>query len=186
MSDRLCPVDGAKLVETEHYTAVVDQCPHCRGVWCDKGELETMVEMSARGLAKLRRNQPNRTPFTIRDPNMLRPGTHRSCPNDGAGLDHRERHGVAVDFCPLCYGIWLDTDELQAIINLTAECLIRMGPDVDLDTVDLPLAREPERATRPTAEQLHKRFYPSDKPADDHELTNIFGNVSDLLDIFNR
>ncbi len=154
MDDRKCPVDGATLIETESHGSLVDQCPRCRGIWCDRGELEAMVDHAARALAKLRRGQANRKVFEITNPAMRKQGLHRSCPNDGAGLDHRERQGVAVDLCPLCLGIWLDTDELQAIINLTTECLLNMGPDVDLDTVELPLVREPERRVSHSARKM--------------------------------
>ena len=154
MSDLSCPVDGATLVPTEIHGSVVDQCPICRGIWCDRGELEAIVDRAARALAKLKRGQKNRKPFVITDENMRKPGLHRSCPDDGAGLVHRERHGVAVDLCPLCHGIWLDANELQAIINLTTEAILNMGPDVDIDTVSLPLASEPARQINATAAKM--------------------------------
>ena len=189
MSERRCPVDGAKLVEIEHYGAIVDQCPVCSGIWCDKGELETMVDTAARALAKLRRGQANRKPFTLTTPAMRAVGHHRTCPIDGAGLIHRERHGVAIDLCPLCHGIWLDTDELQAIINLTAECLIAMGPDADLDTVELPLSREPDRKSTGVAAHIpstltrkhHTPYSNRGSNVDSGDLIDILESVTSLF-----
>jgi uncharacterized protein len=39
------------------------------------------------------------------------------CPVDQATLVMTERHGIAIDSCPECRGIWLDRNELDAIIN---------------------------------------------------------------------
>ena len=37
------------------------------------------------------------------------------CPKCGVALDSRRMHGVNVDHCPKCDGIWLDRGELEAI-----------------------------------------------------------------------
>lgn len=42
-----CPIDGAKLVMTERAGVEIDYCPHCRGVWLDRGELDKIIERSA-------------------------------------------------------------------------------------------------------------------------------------------
>jgi Zn-finger nucleic acid-binding protein len=39
------------------------------------------------------------------------------CPNDGATLLLSERHGVEIDYCPDCRGVWLDRGELDKIID---------------------------------------------------------------------
>lgn len=37
------------------------------------------------------------------------------CPKCGAALDSSRAHGVNVEDCPKCGGIWLDKGELEAI-----------------------------------------------------------------------
>ncbi len=37
------------------------------------------------------------------------------CPRDGERLTQRELHGVTIDDCPECNGIWLDKGELEAL-----------------------------------------------------------------------
>ena len=37
------------------------------------------------------------------------------CPRDGERLTQRELHGVTIDDCPVCLGIWLDKGELEAL-----------------------------------------------------------------------
>jgi len=43
-----CPVDGETLVMSERAGIEIDYCPSCRGVWLDRGELDKIVERSAR------------------------------------------------------------------------------------------------------------------------------------------
>ena len=37
------------------------------------------------------------------------------CPKCGQDLKEREMHGVKVDACPDCHGIWLDQGELELL-----------------------------------------------------------------------
>ncbi|HZY67983.1 MAG TPA: zf-TFIIB domain-containing protein [Devosia sp.] len=42
-----CPIDNAELIMTERQGIEIDYCPHCRGVWLDRGELDKIIERSA-------------------------------------------------------------------------------------------------------------------------------------------
>ena len=37
------------------------------------------------------------------------------CPKDGTLLEPHSHHGVTVEECPSCHGMWLDYGELQAM-----------------------------------------------------------------------
>ncbi len=39
-----------------------------------------------------------------------------NCPVDGTTLVMSERHGIEIDYCPSCRGVWLDRGELDKII----------------------------------------------------------------------
>lgn len=44
-----CPVcPDATLLMSERQGVEIDYCPHCRGVWLDRGELDKLVQLSAR------------------------------------------------------------------------------------------------------------------------------------------
>lgn len=43
-----CPVCRVPLVMSERQGVEIDYCPQCRGVWLDRGELDKIVERSAR------------------------------------------------------------------------------------------------------------------------------------------
>ena len=45
-----------------------------------------------------------------------------SCPLCHAEMVARHRHGVEMDLCPDCRGIWLDRGELDRIIERSARC----------------------------------------------------------------
>ncbi len=56
------------------------------------------------------------------------------CPNCNANLLMTDRHGVEIDYCPQCRGVWLDRGELDKIIERSAgaeEAQRPMGPSGD-------------------------------------------------------
>ena len=58
------------------------------------------------------------------------------CPLDGSELAMSERHGIEIDYCPKCRGVWLDRGELDKIIE-------RATPD---EPVARQAAGEPDRS----------------------------------------
>ena len=49
-----CPIDGTTLVIADRAGVEIDYCPQCRGVWLDRGELDKIIERSARPAAPQR------------------------------------------------------------------------------------------------------------------------------------
>lgn len=47
----LCPACRISLVMSERQGIEIDYCPQCRGVWLDRGELDKIIERSAREYA---------------------------------------------------------------------------------------------------------------------------------------
>lgn len=43
------------------------------------------------------------------------------CPVDDETLVMTERHGVEIDYCPKCRGVWLDRGELDKILERAAQ-----------------------------------------------------------------
>ena len=43
-----CPNCETTLVMTDRQGVEIDHCPECRGVWLDRGELDKIIERSAR------------------------------------------------------------------------------------------------------------------------------------------
>lgn len=47
----------------------------------------------------------------------------RLCPDDGSTLDRRAFHGLILDVCPLCAGIFFDEGEMAALQDAGAHAL---------------------------------------------------------------
>lgn len=45
----LCPACQELLVPVDRDGVEIDYCPHCRGVWLDRGELDKILERAASG-----------------------------------------------------------------------------------------------------------------------------------------
>ena len=69
------------------------------------------------------------------------------CPIDGETLVMTDRHGVEIDYCPKCRGVWLDRGELDKIIDRAAGAMALPDPD------PAPSPRAPEPAPRARAAQ---------------------------------
>lgn len=50
------------------------------------------------------------------------------CPVDQTELMRSDRHGINVDYCPNCRGVWLDRGELAKIIDATVPPLVEAEP----------------------------------------------------------
>ena len=69
-----------------------------------------------------------------------------NCPRGcAAPLQMTERHGVEVDYCPTCRGIWLDRGELDKILD-RMEMQAKAGePRIPQDPVSAPRPPEYDR-----------------------------------------
>jgi hypothetical protein len=47
----------------------------------------------------------------------LRTEARGRCPRDGAALIAKKLHGVAIDECPTCNGMWLDAGEWKVLAD---------------------------------------------------------------------
>jgi uncharacterized protein len=53
------------------------------------------------------------------------------CPGCGRAMEIRDRHGVEIDQCPSCRGVWLDRGELDRIIERSSRFLEVPGEESD-------------------------------------------------------
>lgn len=110
-----CPRDGALLQPVNALGVTLDRCDHCGGLWCDTGELERLRELDVSDVE----NQIELQCGDARQP----AGTveaYMRCPRctdarlQGITITLTKR--VRVDRCESCLGIWLDKNELNAVI----------------------------------------------------------------------
>jgi rubrerythrin len=44
-----CPKCGDQLTTLQHHGVTVEECPSCKGMWLDRGELETLAQRENEG-----------------------------------------------------------------------------------------------------------------------------------------
>lgn len=105
-----CQSTLQNVVIPEQKTKIeVDQCPDCKGIWFDYGELqeiERIVEPVLFEIRKIPSEYDQLTalncPFCDLHPRMDK-------------AEHSRDAKVIMDICEHCNGIWLDGGELEAI-----------------------------------------------------------------------
>lgn len=53
------------------------------------------------------------------------------CPSCKIEMEIRDRHGIEIDLCPACRGVWLDKGELDQVLERSARFLEIPGEDPD-------------------------------------------------------
>ncbi|BCO25852.1 hypothetical protein MIZ03_0731 [Rhodoferax lithotrophicus] len=88
-----CPIcTTTDLLMTERLNIEIDYCPQCRGVWLDRGELDKIIDRSARESAPVAQavRQPIATPMPAQyDPRY----SHRDSHHD-KHHDYREKKSI--------------------------------------------------------------------------------------------
>ncbi len=192
MTARICPDDGSKLVEIDRHGVIIDFCPTCHGAWFDVSELEEITEYAARRLARLKIETCGRDLESLSDTelnqlfhrqfNLPVQTPLRFCPCEGVGLEHKRRHDVTVDWCPLCRGIWCDRGELDAIVHMTAHQLVMTRCLHTIEKGELPLPRDIAVPTPlpvidpPSLTVLHQRPPPAQAVADAVQLHRLLND----------
>ncbi len=67
------------------------------------------------------------------------------CPTDQTELITVQRHGVEIDYCPTCRGVWLDRGELDKIIDQAVPPLMQQEPMPEAGAPPIREYREPYR-----------------------------------------
>ena len=52
------------------------------------------------------------------------------CPKCGADLAEREMHGIKIDQCTECSGVWLDKGEIEMLLNSEEKGISRVVRDL--------------------------------------------------------
>lgn len=69
-----CPVcQSVNLLMSERQGIEIDYCPQCRGVWLDRGELDKLIERSARLDPEAQRNAASAPPAPRHDSRASEP-----------------------------------------------------------------------------------------------------------------
>ena len=115
---------GGEMEKRSERGVLLDHCRPCNAVWLDAGELESLelgVARSAGDLEVQRRSEDAREAArTV--------STIGLCPRCQRALETRGVHGVEIDQCRHCGGIFLDHGELPTILGRARGGLARLRP----------------------------------------------------------
>lgn len=110
---------GGEMEKRAERGVLLDHCGACNAIWLDGGELEALelgVARSAEELEIQRESEQSRERSRAVDAIGL-------CPRCQRGLETRSIHGVEIDGCRNCGGIFFDDRELQTILARSREQL---------------------------------------------------------------
>lgn len=81
------------------------------------------------------------------------------CPTCPVDLLISERHGIEIDYCPQCRGVWLDRGELDKILERSTSERRQSRTDGDEDDHDdaPPPHRSPHGQERPSSQYPKKK-----------------------------
>ena len=81
------------------------------------------------------------------------------CPNCAREMEHLERHGVTLDRCEVCGGIWLDRGELETLIEAVRPPVVLANPE------PRPVKSKPPKPSRhPREDSRENRRVPKAAP----------------------
>jgi uncharacterized protein len=103
-----CPHDDTALREVETGGFRVAGCRQCSGIWLTRDTLKQAIAT--------RRPVDNLDPHEPPPPARPAPTRRRLCPGCHCQLAPRWLHGIEIDVCEKCHGLWLDAGELRQII----------------------------------------------------------------------
>ncbi len=105
-----CPVDRTTLKETVVENVILQQCPKCGGLWLPTTALKQFSQLHGIDVSSLKYNL---------DKNTCNINKQILCPSDNSRMILYPFHGVEIDICASCWGIWLDGGELELILKKT-------------------------------------------------------------------
>lgn len=127
-----CPRCAHPLLEYSHQSIRIDECSGCEGVWLDSGELGPLMQKPERLLWSPELNMKwergrewieNTSDATKAE--LL--ASHRGkCPRCEIPLLSERLHGVEVDRCERCRGVWLDKGELASLAGTEPSLVTRI------------------------------------------------------------
>lgn len=80
-----------------------------------KSEEEYFQKLEAEKLAKMRKESAEKK--AVADREARQQLHHMKCPKCGADLVEERYHGIAVDRCTECKGIWFDAGEAESLLE---------------------------------------------------------------------
>jgi Zn-finger nucleic acid-binding protein len=128
---------------------VLDHCARCGGIWFEAGEIRQLLKSDAELLwrAVVRRDGVHamlchscRSPLARTQPacDVCGWNVELDCPTCARPMRTVAQHGMRLDACEHCKGVWFDHDELTGIWRMHADAVVaRRGRHKESQGADL-------------------------------------------------
>jgi len=103
---------GGAMEKRPEAGVLLDHCRACDAVWLDGGELEALAAGAAKSAERLEAERAAEREQEAR----RRVSVVGLCPRCQRGLAPEQIHGVEVDACRRCGGLFFDRPELPAVL----------------------------------------------------------------------
>jgi Zn-finger nucleic acid-binding protein len=116
-----CPVDHTELTPFDHQGLHVHECPACKGEWFDGQQLRGAIRKIDGDLRWFDFALFDETRRLHEDA-----ASSRICPRCATPMIRLqyEHSKVTIDKCETCGGVWLDQNELQAIVAYLEQLVV--------------------------------------------------------------
>jgi len=174
---RNCPVCRTPMRTIDVGTRVpflIERCDSCFGLFFDKEELETMIDMSVKGSRNVNINVLQ---DLTENPRYVDVVVYRRCPVCRKHMNRKNygrRSGVIMDECAE-HGIWLDPGELKQIMEWVKAGGLKRAEEKQKSS-PLFAPKEPKRKN----ERSSRHIFGSNKRADADDI-DIIGGLLSLL-----
>jgi len=107
-----CPRCKEKMARSNSSGIATNSCLYCNGVWINKEKLEALL--------KKEKKSPSITSLCAEFHKNNEEGEHRNCPVcEEQKLDKVHTHGVELDFCHSCNGLFFDEGEIEKVLPIS-------------------------------------------------------------------
>ena len=104
-----CPRCKEKMSPTNCSGISADTCMYCNGMWLSSDSLERLLHLDSEA--------PSKDELQKSFESQHDKGADRKCPNcSGESLNQIHIHGVELDLCPICSGLFFDEGELKSML----------------------------------------------------------------------
>lgn len=112
-----CPRDGTHLTRVIIEGVELDKCHKCDGIWFDRDEMESLRDRKISDVEELLEQKYGNPSFQVGKP--AGPMRCPRCGEEARLVEYTVSYGkpVNIDRCQKCYGVWLDDQELNAIVE---------------------------------------------------------------------
>jgi Zn-finger nucleic acid-binding protein len=92
---------------------VVDECPQCKGMWFDQGELDKVMDDVSPDLRWMDFDLWKKEgDFRV----LAKPANCPNCHNTNLRALHYDGGDVTINYCPRCQGIWINAGDIRKIV----------------------------------------------------------------------